>query len=111
MQLKYQDLLIGKQKAIIPVSLFGQCCDMDAINKYKKNKIFAIEDGAQSFGALYKGLSSCNLSTVGCAKLFSDEALGSFGDAGACFTNNKQLYEKCFQYEIMAKRKDTIMNI
>ena len=60
-----------EKKAIIPVSLFGQCCDMDAINKIaKKNKIFVIEDGAQSFGALYKGLSSCNLSTVGCTSFF-----------------------------------------
>ena len=88
-------LINKKTKAIIPVSIFGQCCDMDTINKIaRENKIFVIEDGAQSFGALYKGSNSCNLSTIGCTSFFPTKPLGSFGDAGASFTNNKQLYEK-----------------
>ncbi len=52
-----------KTKAILPVSLYGQCADFDAINQYN---LPVIEDAAQSFGATYKGQKSCNLSTIGC---------------------------------------------
>ena len=92
---KISKAITKKTKAIIPVSLFGQCSDMDAINKIAKEfGIPVIEDAAQSFGAIYKERKSCNLSTIGCTSFFPTKPLGSFGDAGACFTNNKRLYEK-----------------
>ena len=50
----------------MPVSIYGQCSDMDAINSIaKKYNVAVIEDAAQSFGATYKGKRSCNLSTIG----------------------------------------------
>src|SRR5208337_3757700 len=56
-----------RTKALIPVSLYGQCAEMDAINEVAAaHGVAVIEDGAQSFGATYKGLPSCNLSTIGC---------------------------------------------
>ncbi|MCH6061786.1 DegT/DnrJ/EryC1/StrS family aminotransferase, partial [Salmonella enterica] len=56
-----------RTKAIMPVSLYGQVADMDAINAIaQKHGIAVIEDAAQSFGASYKGRKSCNLSTFGC---------------------------------------------
>src|SRR5690554_4759396 len=79
-------------KAIIPVSLYGQCADFDAINAIAaKHGIPVIEDGAQSFGASYKGRKSCNLSTIGCTSFFPSKPLGCYGDGGAIFTNDDEL--------------------
>ena len=79
-------------KAIIPVSLYGQCADMDAINAIAaKHGIPVIEDAAQSFGATYKGRKSCNLSTIACASFFPSKPLGCYGDGGAIFTNDDEL--------------------
>jgi UDP-2-acetamido-2-deoxy-ribo-hexuluronate aminotransferase len=79
-------------KAIVPVSLFGQCADFDVINTIaEKHGIPVIEDGAQSFGASYKGKKSCNLTTIGCTSFFPSKPLGCYGDGGAIFTNNDEL--------------------
>ena len=81
-----------KTKAIIPVSLYGQCSDMDAINAIaNKHNIAVIEDAAQSFGATYKGKKSCNISTIGTTSFFPSKPLGCYGDGGACFTNDDEL--------------------
>lgn len=81
-----------RTKAIIPVSLYGQCADFDAINAIAaKYNIPVIEDAAQSFGATYKGLKSCNLSTVACTSFFPSKPLGCYGDGGAIFTNDEEL--------------------
>ncbi len=81
-----------RTKAIIPVSLYGQCADMDTINAIaSKHAIPVIEDAAQSFGATYKGRKSCNLSTIACASFFPSKPLGCYGDGGAIFTNDDEL--------------------
>lgn len=81
-----------RTKAIIPVSLYGQCADFDAINAVaSKYNIPVIEDAAQSFGATYKGRRSCNLSTVACTSFFPSKPLGCYGDGGAIFTNDDEL--------------------
>ena len=81
-----------RTKAIIPVSLYGQCADYDAINAVaKKYAIPVIEDAAQSFGATYKGRRSCNLSTIACTSFFPSKPLGCYGDGGAIFTNDDEL--------------------
>ncbi len=81
-----------RTKAIIPVSLYGQCADFDAINVIAaKYGIPVIEDAAQSFGATYKGRKSCNLSTVACTSFFPSKPLGCYGDGGAIFTNDDEL--------------------
>lgn len=79
-------------KAIIPVSLYGQCADFDEINVIaKKHNLPVIEDAAQSFGATYKGRKSGNLSTIACTSFFPSKPLGGYGDGGAIFTNDEQL--------------------
>lgn len=84
-----------KTKAIIPVSLYGQCADMDEINEIaSRYEISVIEDAAQSFGAEYKGNKSCNLSTIGCTSFFPSKPLGCYGDGGAVFTNDDELGRK-----------------
>lgn len=84
--------ITSKTKAIMPVSLYGQCADFDAINVIaERHGLPVIEDGAQSFGATYKGKKSCNLSTIGCTSFFPSKPLGCYGDGGACFTNDDEL--------------------
>ncbi|MDN7126945.1 DegT/DnrJ/EryC1/StrS family aminotransferase [Pseudidiomarina sp. 1APR75-33.1] len=81
-----------RTKAIIPVSLYGQCADFDAINAIaNKHGIPVIEDAAQSFGATYRGRKSCNLSTIACTSFFPSKPLGCYGDGGAIFTNDDEL--------------------
>ncbi|HGH6027436.1 TPA: DegT/DnrJ/EryC1/StrS family aminotransferase [Vibrio mimicus] len=89
---KLEAAITTKTKAIIPVSLYGQCADFDAINAIAdKYGIPVIEDAAQSFGAIYKGKKSCNLSTIACTSFFPTKPLGCYGDGGAIFTNDEQL--------------------
>lgn len=84
--------ITSKTKAIMPVSLYGQCADLDAINAMAaKHGIPVIEDAAQSFGATYKNRPSCGLTTIGCTSFFPSKPLGCYGDGGACFTNDEDL--------------------
>lgn len=81
-----------RTKAIVPVSLYGQCADFDAINTIAaKHGIPVVEDAAQSFGAMYKGRKSCNLSTIACTSFFPSKPLGCYGDGGAIFTSDEEL--------------------
>ncbi len=81
-----------RTKAIIPVSLYGQCADFDAVNAIAaKHGVPVIEDAAQSFGGTYKGRKSCNLSAVACTSFFPTKPLGCYGDGGAIFTNDDEL--------------------
>ncbi len=81
-----------RTRAIMPVSLYGQCAEMDAINAIAESHgLPVIEDAAQSFGASYKGRRSCGLSTIGCTSFFPSKPLGCYGDGGACFTDDDDL--------------------
>lgn len=87
--------ITDKTKAIITVSLYGQCADMNAINEIaKEHNLPVIEDAAQSFGASYHGNKSCNLSTIATTSFFPSKPLGCYGDGGACFTSDDALAEK-----------------
>ena len=92
-----ESAVTSKTKAIMPVSLYGQCADMDAINAIaQKYGLPVIEDGAQSFGATYKGRRSCGLSTIGSTSFFPSKPLGGYGDGGALFTDDDNL-AKCMR--------------
>ncbi|MDA7817505.1 DegT/DnrJ/EryC1/StrS family aminotransferase [Sulfurimonas sp.] len=92
---KIKEHITDNTKAIMPVSLYGQCADMDAINEVAKEfDIPVIEDACQSFGATYKDRKSCNLSTIGCTSFFPSKPLGAYGDGGAIFTNDDELAAK-----------------
>ncbi len=81
-----------RTKAIIPVSLYGQCADFDAINAIAaKYSLAVIEDAAQSFGASYNAKRSCNMTTIACTSFFPSKPLGCYGDGGAIFTNDDEL--------------------
>lgn len=92
----------SRTRAIMPVSLYGQVADMDEINAIaaRNGNIPVIEDGAQSFGADYKGRKSCNLSTLGCTSFFPSKPLGCYGDGGAVFTSDDALAQACREIRI-----------
>lgn len=84
--------ITSRTRAIVPVSLYGQCADFDAINAIAaRHGVPVIEDAAQSFGATYKGRKSCNLSTIACTSFFPSKPLGCYGDGGAIFTSDGEL--------------------
>lgn len=97
----------AKTRAIMPVSLYGQCAEFDAINKIADkfnasrddaaSRIYVIEDACQSFGATYKGRKSCALSHIGCTSFFPSKPLGCYGDGGACFTDDDAIAAKIRQ--------------
>ena len=92
---KIEAAITAKTKAIIPVSLFGQTCAMDAINEIAaKHNLVVIEDAAQSFGARYKDKCSCNLSTYACTSFYPAKPLGCYGDGGAVFTHDEEAMRK-----------------
>ena len=81
-----------RTKAIMPVSLYGQCADFDAINAIaKQHRLPVIEDAAQSFGAKYKTRMSCAVSEIGSTSFFPSKPLGCYGDGGALFTDDDAL--------------------
>ena len=89
------EAITSKTKGIIPVSLFGQCAEMDEINNIASaNGLWVMEDAAQSFGAAYKGQMSCNLSELSATSFFPAKPLGCYGDGGAVFTNDNKLAER-----------------
>ena len=90
-----------RTRAIMPVSLYGQVADMDAINTIAaRHGLAVIEDAAQSFGATYQGNKSCNLSTLGCTSFFPSKPLGCYGDGGAVFTNDATLAQACREIRV-----------
>lgn len=89
---KIEVAITARTKAIMPVSLYGQCADFDAINAIAdKHGLPVIEDAAQSFGATYRGKKSCALSTIGSTSFFPSKPLGAYGDGGALFTDDDAL--------------------
>ncbi|WP_227429826.1 DegT/DnrJ/EryC1/StrS family aminotransferase [Psychrobacter sp. I-STPA6b] len=89
---KIEAAITDKTKAIMVVSLYGQCPDFDEINAIaQKYNLPVIEDAAQSFGASYKGKKSCNHTTIACTSFFPTKPLSCYGDGGAIFTNNDDL--------------------
>ncbi|MCE3285378.1 MAG: DegT/DnrJ/EryC1/StrS aminotransferase, partial [Steroidobacteraceae bacterium] len=84
---KLDAAITPRTKAIMPVSLYGQCPDLDAINEIARaHGVPVIEDAAQSFGATYKGKRSGGLTTIGATSFFPSKPLGCYGDGGALFT-------------------------
>lgn len=95
-----RNAITPKTKAIIPVHLFGQCCDMDEIMEIaNENDLFVIEDAAQSIGSSFhfkegRSQQSGTIGDFGCTSFFPSKNLGCYGDGGALFTNDDALADK-----------------
>ena len=99
-------LLTKKTKAIVPVHLYGQTADMDALLKVSnKYGISIIEDCAQSHGAKYKNKRSGSLGLLGCFSFYPTKNMGAFGDAGIITTNSSALLDKCRLLRNYGQRK------
>ena len=89
---KIEEKITSKTKAILPVHLYGQTCEMDAINEIaKKHNLKVIEDSAQSHGAYYKDKRSGNLADASGFSFYPGKNLGALGDGGAVTTNDEEL--------------------
>ena len=93
--LKIEKAITPNTKAIIPVHLYGNPCDMDSILKIaKRHKLKVIEDAAQAIGATYANRKIGTLSDAGCFSFFPSKNLGAFGDGGMVITDNKDIAER-----------------
>ena len=87
--------LTSRTRAIIPVHLYGQCCDMDPIRRLADDRgIHVVEDAAQSFGAEYKGVRCGTLGAVSCFSFYPTKNIGTLGDAGLVTTDDPDLAKK-----------------
>ena len=128
---KIEEKITDKTKAIMPVSLYGQPCDLDAIRKLldklevgsekleeegektsnfklqtsNSNKIHLIIDGAQSFGAIYKGKAEVHYADIYTTSFFPAKPLGCYGDGGAVLTNNDELAQKMKMLRVHGQNK------
>ena len=97
-----EPLITKKTKAIVPVHLYGQSCDMEQIiNLAKKYDLRVVEDNAQAIGCKYTFSNNNTISTgtigdIGTTSFYPSKNLGGFGDGGAIFTNNDELADKIF---------------
>lgn len=97
---KIEAAITSKTKAIVPVHLYGQASEMDAIMKIaKKHNLFVIEDNAQGIGSDFYSESGetrklGTIGDIGCTSFFPSKNLGCYGDGGAIFTNNDELAEQ-----------------
>lgn len=88
-------LITPRTKAIIPVHLFGQVCDMDPIMELAhRHNLVVIEDAAQAISATYKGRKAGSIGAVGCLSFYPTKNLGGAGDGGMLVTNDADLREK-----------------
>ena len=98
--------ITNKTKAIMPVSLFGQPADIEAIQVIAdKYKLKVIIDGAQSFGATFNSKTDSNLGNISTTSFFPSKPLGCYGDGGAVFTNNDQFAEKIKMLRVHGQNK------
>lgn len=92
--------LSPRARAVIPVHLFGQSCDMEPILRFaRENNLFVVEDNAQAIGAVYSFSDGVKRQTgtmghIGCTSFFPSKNLGGYGDGGALMTNDDELAER-----------------
>lgn len=92
---KIEEKITEKTKAIMPVHLYGQPCDMDPIMEVaKRHGLYVVEDCAQAHGATYKGKKVGTFGDAAGFSFYPGKNLGALGDAGATITNNEKIAEK-----------------
>ena len=103
---KIEEKITPKTKVIMPVSLYGQPADLDAIQTIAtKHNLKLIIDGAQSFGSTFNGKTDSNLGDISTTSFFPAKPLGCFGDGGAVFTNDDALAEKMKSLRVHGQSK------
>jgi perosamine synthetase len=109
---KIEENITEKTKAIIPVHIFGQPCDMDPITEMaKKHNIFVIEDAAEAHGSRYKGRTVGSIGDIGCFSFYANKLITT-GEGGAITTNNDAIADKarCLRNHAFDKERTFIHN-
>jgi perosamine synthetase len=97
--------ITAKTKAILPVHLFGQCCDMDALNELARpTGIAVVEDAAHAAGAEYKGRKAGSLGDIGVFSFHQQKNMVTLGEGGMTTTSNKEFYERMLSYRSLCCR-------
>ncbi len=92
---KIEAAVTPRTKAIIPVHLYGQMCEMDSIMEIaRRHNLFVIEDAAQAISSAYKGKKAGSFGNLGCFSFFPSKNLGAAGDGGMIVTDDEALYER-----------------
>ena len=92
---KIEAAITPRTKAILPVHLYGQCADMDAILEIaRRHGLPVLEDAAQAHGAEYKGRRAGSMGVMGCFSFYPGKNLGAYGEGGAVVTNDAALDKK-----------------
>lgn len=103
---KIEQAITKKTKAIIPVHLFGQVCDMKKIMELaKKYNLKVIEDCAQAHGATYYKKKAGSIGDIGCFSFYPTKIFGAYGDGGFITTNDKKLYDKMHRIRFLGMEK------
>ena len=103
---KIEEQITKKTKAIIPVHMYGQMCDMDEIMKIsKKYNLRVIEDCAQSHGATYKNKKAGSIGDIGCYSFYPTKIFGAYGDGGFITTNNETFYDRMRRMRFLGMEK------
>lgn len=104
--------ITDRTKAIIPVHLYGQICDMEAIYAVaKKHGLYVVEDCAQCHGSSQNGCKAGTFSDISCFSFYPTKPLGALGDAGMCLTNNPEYAEKLRMLRFYGSRKKYVNEI
>lgn len=104
---KIEKLITKNTRAIMPVHIYGNVCDMDRINEIaKKHNLYVIEDAAESHGSEYKGRKTGSFSDIGCFSFYGNKTLTT-GEGGMCLTNDMKLKEKMELLRAQGKPKRT----
>lgn len=107
---KIEEKITKNTKAIIPVHIFGNPCNMDEISKIaKKYNLFVIEDAAEAHGAEYNGKKIGSFSDIACFSFFANKNLTT-GEGGMCITNNEEYNKLCRYYKNMCFPLDGTRN-
>jgi dTDP-4-amino-4,6-dideoxygalactose transaminase len=94
-----------RTKAILPVHLYGQCADMDALNELARpRKILVVEDAAHAAGAEYKGRKAGSLGDIGVFSFHQQKNMVTLGEGGMLTTSNRDLYERMLSYRSLCAR-------
>jgi len=94
-----EDKVRGPTQAVVPVHLYGQCCDMDPVRRLSEKHGFSIvEDACHALGATYKGTKAGNLGRAGCFSFHEQKNISTLGEGGMLVTNDAELFERASLY-------------
>jgi dTDP-4-amino-4,6-dideoxygalactose transaminase len=100
------EALTSRTAAIVPVHLYGQVCDMDAVGRFARNHgLLVIEDAAQAHGARWKGARAGSFGDAAAFSFYPSKNLGALGDGGAICTDDDEVAERCRRLRDLGQRR------